>query len=50
VLPPIIQHSSELRNKAADEIDAGQCPALTELASGYKLTRDKIRIAQRGLE
>lgn len=46
VLPSIVQYDSETLSQAADEIEGALCPALTELAKDYKLTRDRIRLAQ----
>lgn len=50
VLPPVIQYEGELLDAAAQEVESGNAPALTELAKDYKLTRDKLRIATKAYE
>ena len=49
LLPPVIQYDSDLLQSAANEVESGKAPALTELVKDYKVTRDKIRIAQKEL-
>lgn len=50
ILPPIIDYDEYFRHQALKEIIANKSPILTELAKDYKLTRDKIREAKKGLE
>ena len=49
VLPHVIQYDGGLLDQAASEIEGASCPALTEFAKDYKLTRDRIRVAQKEL-
>lgn len=50
ILPPVIQYSRSFQNKAADEALANTCPAHISLGKDYKLTRDRIRVANQELE
>lgn len=49
VLPEVVQYEQQLLDQAANEVEAGTAPALTELAKDYKVMRDQTRLAIEGL-
>lgn len=44
ITPDIIRYSGEIQLKAANEIESGKCPALTEFAKDFLVMRDQTRI------
>lgn len=50
IIPAVIPVDRQTGLLVAEEVKGGSCPALTELAKDYKLTRDRLRIAKERLE
>ena len=50
LLPQVAEYEQSLLRGAANEIENGQCRALTELAKDYYVTREKLRIAKEELD
>ena len=43
ITPDVIVYSKEFQEKAANEIESGMCPVLTELVIDYGIIRDQTR-------
>ena len=40
----VIEYSAETQGKAADEMEAGQCPTLNGFINDYSVLRDQARV------
>lgn len=44
LLPAIVQYDDKIQDEAIEEIESGQCYALTEFAKDYSQIRDRLRL------
>jgi len=49
IMPDVVKYSVKTQSAAADEIEAGFCPVMTEMVKDYSVMRDQSRAAKKKL-
>ena len=45
--PDVVTYSRATQARAADEIQAGKCPVMTEMVKDYAIMRDQARVLRK---